>query len=292
MMNRFFTLFLITIISIAACSGIAQSAARSNLIAQLPNTRQTCRSNALALSAAPFPTLHPAALKAKVPIMMYHDILLDKKIPYDLTPQELRQHFERIKSSQMTPISLDQLLAHLRTGKPLPKKPILLTFDDGYGGHYQYAYPLLKEYGYPAVFSIHTNSVGVNVDRTHVSWQDLRTMASDPLVTIASHSKTHPALTSLSDQKLAQEVVDSKKILESKLARPVQYFTYPYGKYDARVKRAVANAHYRAAIAFATPTERFANQSADLLSLARFEKSQLEKVIPQAWGGSPSTQCQ
>ena len=224
--------------------------------------------------------------------MMYHDILPAKKVAYDLTPQELRQHFERIKSSQLTPISLDLLIAHLRTGSRLPEKPILLTFDDGYGGHYQYAYPLLKEYGYPAVFSIHTSSVGVNVGRTHVSWQDLKTMANDPLVTIASHSKTHPALTKLSDQKLAQEVVDSKKILESKLARPVQYFTYPYGNYDARVKRVVANAGYRAAIAFATPTERFANQSTDLLSLARFEKSQLEKVIPQAWGGSSSERCQ
>ena len=290
-MNRFFILFLATIIWISAFSGTAQSAARSGWMAQLPRTLPACRSNAAVLPAAPFPTLHAKALTARVPIMMYHDILPDKKVPYDLTPTELRQQFERIKSSQMTPISLDQLLAHLRTGSPLPEKPILLTFDDGYGGHYQYAYPLLKEYGYPAVFSIHTSSVGVNVGRTHVSWQDLNRMANDPLVTIASHSKTHPALTRLSNQKLAQEVVDSKKILESRLARPIHYFTYPYGIYDARVKRAVANARYLAAIAFAVPTERFANQSADLLSLARFEKSQLEKVIPQAWGGS-STRCQ
>lgn len=289
-MNRFFTLFLTTILWIAACSGVVHSASRFDVVAQLPPPLQACRSNAPVSSAAPFPTLHPDALNAKVPVMMYHDILPAKKVAYDLTPQELRQHFERIKSSQLTPISIDRLIAHLRTGSRLPKKPILLTFDDGYGGHYQYAYPLLKEYGYPAVFSIHTSSVGVNVGRTHVSWQDLKTMAKDPLVTIASHSKTHPALTRLSDQKLAQEVVDSKKILESKLDRPVQYFTYPYGNFDARVKRVVANAHYLAAIAFAMPTERFANQSPDLLSLARFEKSQLEKVIPQAWGGS-AKQC-
>jgi len=224
--------------------------------------------------------------------MMYHDILPVKQVPYDLTPTELRQHFEQIKASKMTPISLDHLMAHLRTGSLLPEKPILLTFDDGYGGHYQYVYPLLKEYGYPAVFSIHTSFVGVNVGRTHVSWKELKTMADDPLVTIASHTKTHPELTKLSDQKLAEEVGESKKILESRLARPVKYFTYPYGFYDARVKRAVAKANYLAAIAFAAPTERFANQSTDLLSLARFEKSQLAKVMPQSWGGSRSPQCQ
>ncbi|MBD1862360.1 polysaccharide deacetylase family protein, partial [Trichocoleus sp. FACHB-46] len=251
----------------------------------------TCPANVPAASVAPFPKLHPNALQARVPIMMYHDILPAKKVAYDLTPNELRQHFEQLKSNQMTPISLAQLMAHLRTGSPLPKKSILLTFDDGYGGHYQYAYPLLKEYGYPAVFSIHTSSVGVNAGRTHVSWQELRTMANDPLVTIASHSKTHPVLTKLSHQQLVQEVADSKKILESRLARSVQYFTYPYGLYDARVKRAVANANYLAAIAYAVPTERFANQSPDLLSLARFEKSQLEKVMPQAWSGPSSAQC-
>ncbi|MBD1843520.1 polysaccharide deacetylase family protein [Cyanobacteria bacterium FACHB-63] len=290
-MNHFFLLFLTTILLISGYSGVAQSASWSNVMVQLPRTSPACRSNASSLSAAPFPKLHPNALNARVPILMYHDILPAKKVAYDLTPKELRQHFEQIKSNRMTPISLDRLIAHLRTGSPLPEKPILLTFDDGYGGHYQYAYPLLREYGYPAVFSIHTSSVGVNTGRTHVSWKDLKTMANDPLVTIASHSKTHPALTRLPDQRLAQEVADSKKILESKLGRSVQYFTYPYGNYDARVKRAVANAHYLAAIAFAVPTERFANQSADLLSLARFEKSQIAKVIPQAWGGSPSTEC-
>ena len=289
-MNRFFTLFLTTVLLLAACSSVAHSASRSHLIAQLPRL-PACRANAVALSAAPFPTLHPTALNARVPIMMYHDILPVKQVPYDLTPTELRQHFDQIKANQMTPISLDQLMAHLRTGSLLPEKPILLTFDDGYGGHYHYAYPLLKEYGYPAVFSIHTSFVGVNVGRTHVSWQELKTMAHDPLVIIASHSKTHPALTKLSEQKLTEEVVDSKKVLEARLGRSVKYFTYPYGLYDARVKQAVAKARYLAALAYAVPTERFANQSADLLSLARFEKAQLTKVMPLASGGSPSTQC-
>lgn len=318
-MKRFFTLFLVTA-WVAAWASVAQSASNYRAMSQLPSRQQTCQlyknlsrelepvsnqalngsnilfkavtnDNVLSLPAAPLPTLHPASLKARVPVMMYHDILPGKKVLYDLTPQELRKHFELIKSSKMTPISLDRLIAHLRTGSPLPEKPILLTFDDGYGGHYQYAYPLLKEYGYPAVFSIHTSWVGVNTGRTHLSWQQLKTMADDPLVTIASHTKTHPALTKLSDQKLTQEIVESKKILESKLERPVHYFTYPYGNYDSRVKQAVVKANYLAAIAFEAPTEGFANQSEDLFSLARFEKSRLEKIIPQAWGNSTLPQC-
>lgn len=245
----------------------------------------------LSIPAEPLPTIHQAAKKAKVPVIMYHDIISNKKVIYDITPQELEKHFELIKSTQMTPISLNRLFAHLRTGSPLPKKPILLTFDDGYGGHYEYAYPLLKKYGYPAVFAIHTSGVGVNAGRTHVTWEQLRTMANDPLITISSHSRTHPALTKISDQQLYKEVVESKQILEAQLDRSIIYFTYPYGNYDSRVKKIVAEAGYLAAITIGDPTEMFANQSKDLFAISRFEKSRLEKVIPQAWGSPNMPQC-
>jgi peptidoglycan/xylan/chitin deacetylase (PgdA/CDA1 family) len=245
----------------------------------------------LSLPAERVPTIHQAAFKARVPVIMYHDIILKKEVIYDLTPQELKKHFELIKSNQMTPISLNRLIAHLRTGSPLPEKPILLTFDDGYGGHYEYAYPLLKKYNYPAVFAIHTSGVGVNAGRTHVTWEQLRIMASDPLITISSHSKTHPALTKISDKQLYKEVVESKEILEAKLNRSIIYFTYPYGNYDSRVKKIVASSGYLAAIAIGVPTEMFAGQSKDLFAISRFEKSRLEKVIPQAWGSPALPQC-
>ena len=252
---------------------------------------KTSTNDKLSLPAEPLPTIHQAARKSKVPVMMYHDIISKKQVNYDLTPQELEKHFELIKSAKMTPISINRLIAHLRTGSPLPNKPILLTFDDGYGGHYEYAYPLLKKYGYPAVFAIHTSSVGVNAGRTHVTWPQLKIMANDPLITISSHSKTHPALTKISDQQLYKEVVESKQILEAKLNRSIIYFTYPYGNHDSRVKKIVTEAGYLAAIAFGDPTEMFANQSKDLFAIARFEKSRLEKVIPQAWGSPILPQC-
>jgi peptidoglycan/xylan/chitin deacetylase (PgdA/CDA1 family) len=252
---------------------------------------KTSANDKLSLPAQPLPTIHQAARKSKVPVIMYHDILSKKQVIYDLTPQELQKHFELIKSAKMTPITLNRLIAHLRTGSPLPNKPILLTFDDGYGGHYEYAYPLLKKYGYPAVFAIHTSGVGVNAGRTHVTWQQLRIMANDPLITISSHSKTHPALTKISDQELYKEVVKSKQILEAKLDRSIIYFTYPYGNYDLRVKKIVTEAGYLAAIAYSDPTEMFANQSKDLFAIARFEKSRLEKVIPQTWGSPVLPQC-
>ncbi|HEY9847457.1 MAG TPA: polysaccharide deacetylase family protein, partial [Candidatus Caenarcaniphilales bacterium] len=223
---------------------------------------------------------------ARVPVIMYHDILPKKEVFFDVTPEEFKQHLKHIQANGLTPISLDQLITHLQTGLPLPAKPILLTFDDGYGGHYEYVYPLLRQYGYPAVFSIYTAKIGDNAGRSHVSWKQLQQMATDPLVTISAHSVTHPAdLRILPNDQLQKEVVESKKRLEAELKIPIRYFTYPEGKYDARVAKKVREGGYLAALTMSNVEERFAGQSESLLAIERFGQSRLEDVIDQAWGG-------
>ena len=225
---------------------------------------------------------------------MYHDILPKKQVFFDVTPQELEQHLQFIQKQGLTPISFDQLNIHLRTGLPLPEKPVMLTFDDGYGGHYEYVYPMLKKYGYPAVFSIYTSKVGINSGRTHVNWEQLREMVANPLVTIAAHSVTHPDdLRKLPDDKLEMEVVESKRILEKQLGIPMRYFTYPAGKYDRRVADAVKRAGYQAALTMNDADERFAGESESLLAIERFGQSNLARaiasfepsIIAGAWGG-------
>ena len=238
--------------------------------------------------SSPWPTIHEQARLAKVPVIMYHDILPEKEVFFDVTPQELQADFEQINSAGMTPIPMDWLINHLQTGTPLPEKPILLTFDDGYEGHYRYVYPLLKKYNYPAVFSIYTQKVDRQLGRSSVTWAQLQAMAADPLMTIASHSITHPDdLTKLSDQELKQEIVESKRLLEEKLGIPINYFTYPVGRSDERVQEIVTTAGYRAALSMDDLDEHFAGESKNLLTIGRFGQSRLEEVIPQAWGGAP-----
>jgi len=246
-------------------------------------------------SPSPWPNINDKAKLARVPVIMYHDILPQKQVFFDVTPQEFEQHLRLIQKQGLTPISFDQLVTHLRTGLPLPEKPIMLTFDDGYGGHYEYVYPLLKKYGYPGIFSIYTSKVGINSGRTHLSWEQLREMAADPLVTIASHSVTHPDdLRKLPDDKLKMEVFESKQILESQLGIPIRYFTYPAGKYDQRVTELVKQAGYQAALTMNDVDERFAGDSENLLAIGRFGQSNLARaiarpdrsaIVAQAWGG-------
>ncbi|ERN43161.1 putative xylanase/chitin deacetylase [Rubidibacter lacunae KORDI 51-2] len=237
---------------------------------------------------APWPEIGDRARLAKVPILMYHDILPEKEVFFDVTPEELEAHFELLSAEGVRPVSIDAVVKHLRTGVPLPPKPVLLTFDDGYGGHYEYVYPLLQRFEYPAVLSIYVNKMDQTTGRSSVTWEQLAELAADPLVTIASHSISHPNdLRPLPDAELREEVFVSKQILEERLGIEIDYFTYPVGKSDERVRELVAEAGYVAALSMDDYNEDYAGTSDDLLQIARFGQSRIEEVIESAWGGFP-----
>lgn len=240
------------------------------------------------LAAQPFPKISELALQAKVPVLMYHDILPEKEVFFDVTPAEFETHLKRISELKATPITLDQLVAHLQTGMPLPEKPVLLTFDDGYEGHYTYVLPLLRKYSYPAVFGIYPAKVGTKMGRSSLTWEQLREMAADPLVTIASHSFTHPPdLRPLPDDRLRHEIVASKRVLEEKLGITIHHFVYPVGKYNERVKDWVQKAGYRSALTMDDEQNKFAGESQDLLTIERMGQSQFEQAMQESFGGVP-----
>ncbi|PSB06353.1 polysaccharide deacetylase, partial [filamentous cyanobacterium CCP2] len=266
---------------------LAEGIAYESNVAALVNT--LLPSLAVQLSQAPFPNIHEQARLANVPILMYHDILPTKEVFFDVTPAEFEAHLQLIQAQNLTPISLDELVEHLSTGKQLPEKPIVLTFDDGYQGHYDYVFPLLQKYGYPAVFSIYPSKVGRGFGRSSLTWEQLQEMAASPLVTIAAHSLTHPPdLRDLSDAELRLEVVQSKRILEEALGISIRHFVYPEGNYDDRVAHWVRLAGYEAALTMNDEEDRFAAQSIDLLSIDRIGQSRLADVIDQAYGGPPT----
>ena len=239
-----------------------------------------------AIVAPPFPQIHGRARLAKVPVIMYHDIIAEKQVFFDVTPAEFEAALQLIQKNGLTPVSFDQLVEHLKTGIPLPKKPIVLTFDDGYQGHYKFVYPLLKKYGYPAAFAIYPAKVGTTKGRSSVSWDQVREMAADPLVTIASHSLTHPLdLREMTDAQLQQELVESKRILEKELSQSIKYFIYPSGKNDDRVQQGIQQAGYEAAWTMNDEETRFAADSDNLLTIDRIGQSQLAEVIEKADGG-------
>jgi poly-beta-1,6-N-acetyl-D-glucosamine N-deacetylase len=187
---------------------------------------------------------------------------------------------------------MDRLVEHLRTGASLPEKPVLLTFDDNYLGQYEYAFPLLKQYNYPAVWSVHTAYVGKQDSKPKATWDHLREMQQSGLITIASHTVNHLNLLDLDDDKITKELTDSKQVLEKELGIAIQYFTYPEGSYSDRVREKVKEVGYKAALTMSLDPslEQPANTSEDLLAIRRYGQSRLQDAIAVAWNGLQSEQ--
>ncbi len=243
------------------------------------------------LTPATFPKISDRARQAKVPILMYHDISEKKEVDWDVTPQELAQQFQEIKDQGLTPITLEQLVNHLKTGATLPDKPILLTFDDNYLGQYKYAFPLLQQYRYPAVWSVHTAYVGSKSGKPKATWEQLRQMQQSGLITIASHTVNHFNLTKISESEVDKELKDSKAQLEANLGIKIRYFTYPEGSYASYITEKVAAAGYEAALSMSLDPnqERPANDSEDLLSIMRYGASRFQDAIAISSAGNSSS---
>lgn len=134
-----------------------------------------------------------------IEIFCYHDVVDNSNLeilnadPYAISTERLEEHFKFFKQNGYTPISLKQYDNYLKGKAKLPKKPIILTFDDGRESMYTHIYPLLKKYDYPAVFAIILSYMDKDILPTTdikkmVSWQELKEMQDSGLVEIASHT--------------------------------------------------------------------------------------------------------
>jgi len=168
----------------------------------------------------------------------------------------------------------------------LPEKSVLLTFDDAYDDLYTELMPQLTQRGLrPLVFVVvdctgKTNAWDENQPvrrRRTLTVEQMREMQRAGVV-FGSHSLTHPLLTSLGDEDLRREVHDSKTKLEDLLGAPVQWFGYPYGDADRRVRAAVREAGYKAAVT----TNGGFNRWQDPLALNRLGASDEDRLIDLA----------
>jgi peptidoglycan/xylan/chitin deacetylase (PgdA/CDA1 family) len=188
----------------------------------------------------------------KMPVFNYHHIrpmpavasstITDRA--FTVSAEGFEAHLKYFKDNGYQTISLYELLDYFDKGTPLPAKAVAITFDDGYYGQYKWAYPLLKKYGMTATFFIIVN----NVDKPGVlTWEEIKKMSDNGMV-IGSHSLDHAGMTKVDDQQLRAELEKSKKILEEKIGKKIDLFSYPGGDYNDRVIDFVKRAGYQAAV--------------------------------------------
>lgn len=186
----------------------------------------------------------------RVPILVYHSVRphiakeSSYQEAYDITPELLRRHLEYLKENNYTAVSFDALADYFDTGAPLPTKPIILSFDDGWENQYEYTFSLLQEFHTTATFFVFTNAINRG---NHLTWNELREMR-DAGISIGAHTKTHPYLQKITDpKKLTQEIAGGKKILEDELGMKVTSFAYPFGQYNDATVEEVKKSGFRVA---------------------------------------------
>lgn len=181
-----------------------------------------------------------------IPVLLYHKITKGFGMGGVWnTPRQFRMQMEHLKANGFKTVTPEKAFEDFQ------EKSVVITFDDGYEGVYRYAFPILKELGFTASLFLISGYIGewndwdVNfgVKFRHLNWNQIHEMAQEGF-SFHSHTRTHPDLTWLGESQLREELHGSKVELEEKVGTRVQYLSYPFGRYDERVKRVAREVGY------------------------------------------------
>lgn len=187
-----------------------------------------------------------AKVQYVVPVIMYHNIDGNSATStLSVSPKSFKAQMVFLKSHRYNVVSLGDIAKMVKKNR-FPSKTIAITFDDGYENNYFNGYPVLKELGLQATIFIVPAMIGTD---GYLTWDEVIEMSESGVITIGSHSFSHPWLPFQSDQKLNTEIVESKRAIESHLHKKVNAFCYPSGGFDKNAIEKVIKAGYEIAVA-------------------------------------------
>jgi peptidoglycan/xylan/chitin deacetylase (PgdA/CDA1 family) len=202
-----------------------------------------------ALEPTPVPVIPE---RTRVPILMYHYI---SDVPpgadrlrrnLTVTPDNFRAQLQYLADAGYHPITLTDVYYHLTQGYPLPDKPLVLTFDDGYRDAYEIVFPMLLDYGFPGTFFVlatpmHQESVD------YITWAQAKEM-SDAGMAIEGHGRDHMDLRGRSNDFLVYQILGIQEAIHYHTGRLPRFFAYPSGQYDANTIAVLESAGYWGAV--------------------------------------------
>lgn len=191
--------------------------------------------------------------KKEIPVLCYHNIRAIKPNAsasvkaYTVTPKAFEEQMKALSDAGFQTILPDQLHAYLAHNKPLPAKPILITFDDTREEHFRIAAPEMAKYGFKGVFFIMTVSIG---RPGYMNKQQIKNL-SDMGHSIGSHTWDHHRVTKYSEKDWEIQLLKPQKQLEAITGKPIRYFSYPFGLWNAPAIARIKNENYKLAFALA-----------------------------------------
>jgi peptidoglycan/xylan/chitin deacetylase (PgdA/CDA1 family) len=216
------------------------------------------------------------AARAHVPVLCWHQIRPQtgadsaRDRTYIVSPKALAAQLDALDKAGYHSVSAQALVAHVALGRPLPSKPVLLTFDDGSEGQYTRALPLLRQHHFVATFFVMT--VVLDKPGWFTSAQVRRLDRGG--MTVAAHTYDHHAVPDYTGEDWDTQLVQPAAKLERLVGHPVRLFAYPFGLWDREAFAHLDDAGYVAAFQLAEKMDR----SEPLWTLRRI-------IVPELSGG-------
>lgn len=179
-----------------------------------------------------------------------------------VSPYSFRRQMQILRALGFSSLTVEAAVKAFRSGLRVPKRTVIITFDDGYRDNYLWARPILKEFGYTATFFIAASFCDTDEifpwDQvkgwTHIYDEDLpmtsvqlRSLQEEGFE-IGSHGMTHRNLTDLDPHEVYRELMESKGLLEHVTMKQVVSFCYPRGLFTQEISRVVKEVGYHAAV--------------------------------------------
>ncbi len=227
-----------------------------------------------------------------ISILMYHQIgrfapMKSHRAVY-CDVGRFRTQMRALHMLRMPVLSMSEAVACLAGRAPLPRRAVVLSFDDGCDNFYENALPVLESFGYPAiVYAIAGLAGGVaewmaahdHPTPSLMSFGRLREISARG-IEVGSHGVRHVRLAGMSPDELRDEVSGSRERLEQELGQAVRHFCYPYGSHDLAALDAVGQAGYESAV---TCQRAAATPAFDLLGLPRKAISYGDDLVGFLW---------
>jgi peptidoglycan/xylan/chitin deacetylase (PgdA/CDA1 family) len=177
-------------------------------------------------------------------VLTYHHVgrpLPNTNSALSVSPKQFERQIRYLAKRGYTAIRPADWLEWLRHGKPLPRKPILLTFDDAFAELSEFAFPVLERYGFSGTVFVVTDCIGkANVWDRHRGWTLRPCMTDEQIrhwarrgIDFGAHTRSHPDLTKCNAAKQRDEMSGSQRDLEQLVGSRVISLAYPYGDHDA-----------------------------------------------------------
>ena len=193
-----------------------------------------------------------------VPILTYHSVS-DAQDGFSVPADAFVTQLDALQRAGFHTVTFREWLAHEDRRVPLPDKPIILTFDDGYEDAWSVVLPALRARGMRGVFFVVSSLVGPDAAHRVVSgdssdrrrflvWPEVRALAAAGME-IGSHGVRHLRLPDLDRAQVLDELKRSKESLDAALGSPVEVLAYPYNSVRRWILPLAREAGYRAAVA-------------------------------------------